>query len=157
MTCLVGLLVVFSVPEYSGVGCPMFVLSRPPLRGLTPTLVNLAKAAAPAKGKAAGGGGSKKKELFKVKPERDTDVMHSLAITKAGQWSDGWKLEPDECYPDWLWTLLEPEPNLEELRETMSNTPFDELGDLPKETLARFVKLANRERIKANNTRSAKK
>ena len=56
--------------------------------------------------------------------------------------------QPDEDYPDWLWTLLEPEPSLSELKAKKARG--EELSDRDQ---YRLKKLTNRNRIRQNNAR----
>eukprot|EP00300_Choanocystis_sp_HF-7_P029071 c35388_g1_i1.p1 GENE.c35388_g1_i1~~c35388_g1_i1.p1 ORF type:complete len:134 (+),score=19.93 c35388_g1_i1:46-447(+) len=87
--------------------------------------------------------------------ERVVGPLPTLDVTKEGWWSTGWQLKPDGEYPEWLWTLADPEPNLEELKKMIVEAGHPKYVDT--DLLARYVKLHNRNVIKTNNSRSAKK
>eukprot|EP00128_Syssomonas_multiformis_P005124 Colp12_sorted_trinity150504_noHs@10152 len=97
--------------------------------------------AAPAKGKAAGGAKKAKKKDAKptgpyIGPEHDKCTGANFYTT-----GEDPKLKPDDQYPKWLWTLLDPRPSLEEMD--------------PSEK--RYWSVLRREKMKQNNYSRSKK
>lgn len=64
------------------------------------------------------------------------------------------KLKPDEEYPDWLWSLIDPPLSAKQLRLKVQEIGFQ---DLPYEDYKRLQKLERRERIKESNRANMKK
>jgi hypothetical protein len=62
------------------------------------------------------------------------------------------QLDHPDSYPDWLWSLLEPEPSLSRLERRAQEYG---LKNLDRYTLNRLYDLFNRRKIKEQNTRAA--
>ncbi|CAG9460145.1 unnamed protein product [Pedinophyceae sp. YPF-701] len=92
------------------------------------------------------GGGGKGKGLRKAKQEFGQTAADAPVSILKGEPNP--QLLPDDQYPDWLWTLLDPKPTLTELK---AKEP-----DLTVKELKRMMKLMNRQHIKDNNVAGKK-
>ena len=66
--------------------------------------------------------------------------------------------KPDSEYPDWLWSITQPEATREELLRDVSRLyrrgGYDAVFDgIPEKDLKRLFRLENRQRIKESNAR----
>mmetsp|Transcript_22187 Transcript_22187/g.48707 ORF Transcript_22187/g.48707 Transcript_22187/m.48707 type:complete len:133 (-) Transcript_22187:381-779(-) len=118
------------------------VLSSSTSRGFHAALPCFAKA------KKGGKGGAEEVEQEVATGKCDLKVATGINILKSG---NDPALGPNEAYPDWLWKLGEPSPNLAELQQK----GWDNLADLSEKK--RLVKLMARQEIKVKNALKAKK
>ena len=112
--------------------------------------------AALAKGKGKGTDAAPSGAKATAVPSAGMSATHCSGINYKKGGSDP-ELGPDEDYPDWLWTLLEPKKSLLQLEKEVAAAKLTGRYDvMALEDVKRLLKLRRRAKIKANNAARAK-